>query len=89
MAEMDNTYNFTGLVQRGDKAINERYRPRTFHEVIGNTETKRSLAGWMERGSKRSASILLTGDSGCVDENTIIKVRKISDGKTEVREVID
>ena len=64
MAEMDNTYNFTGLVQRGDKAINERYRPRTFHEVIGNTETKRSLAGWMERGSKRSASILLTGGSG-------------------------
>ena len=64
MAEMDNTYNFTGLVQRGDKAINERYRPRTFHEVIGNMETKRSLAGWMERGSKRSASILLTGGSG-------------------------
>ena len=62
--EIDNAYNFTGLVQRGDKAINERYRPRTFHEVIGNTETKRSLAGWMERGSKRSASILLTGGSG-------------------------
>ena len=89
MAEMDNTYNFTGLVQRGDKAINERYRPQTFHEVIGNMETKRSLAGWMERGEKRSKSILLTGGSGCVDENTIIKVRKISDGKTEIKEVID
>ena len=64
MVEIDNTYNFTGLVQRGDKAINERYRPQTFHEIIGNVETKRSLAGWMERGSKRSASILLTGGSG-------------------------
>lgn len=89
MVEIDNTYNFTGLVQRGDKAINERYRPQTFHEIIGNVETKRSLAGWMERGDKRSRSLLLTGESGCVDENTVIKVRKISDGKTEVREVID
>ena len=62
--EIDNTYNFTGLVQRGDKAINERYRPQTFHEIIGNVETKRSLAGWMERGDKRSRSILLVGSSG-------------------------
>ena len=64
MVEIDNTYNFTGLVQRGDKAINERYRPQTFHEIIGNVETKRSLAGWMERGDKRSRSILLVGSSG-------------------------
>ena len=64
MMEIDNTYNFTGLVQRGDKAINERYRPQTFHEIIGNMETKRSLAGWMERGDKRSRSILLVGSSG-------------------------
>ena len=61
---MDNTCNFTGLVQRGDKAINERYRPRTFHEVIGNDATKKSLAGWMERGEKRSKAIMLTGGSG-------------------------
>ena len=74
MAEIDNTYNFTGLVQRGDKAINERYRPRTFHEVIGNTETKRSLAGWMERGDKRSRSILLVGSSG--------------DGKTTIARIL-
>lgn len=72
--EIDNTYNFTGLVQRGDKAINERYRPQTFHEVIGNMETKRSLAGWMERGDKRSRSILLVGSSG--------------DGKTTIARIL-
>lgn len=86
---MDNGINFTGLVQRGDNAINERYRPRTFHEVIGNEATKKSLAGWMERGEKRSKALMFTGESGCVDENTVIKVRKISDGKTEIKEVID
>ncbi len=64
MAEIDNTYNFTGLVARGEKAINERYRPMTFHEVIGNNETKKSLAGWIERGDKRSRAILLVGESG-------------------------
>jgi DNA polymerase III subunit gamma/tau len=61
---IDNTVNFTGLVQRGDKAINERYRPCTFHELIGNEATKKSLAGWVERGDKRSRSILLVGGSG-------------------------
>lgn len=86
---IDNTTNFTGLIQRGDKAINERYRPCTFHELIGNEAAKKSLAGWIERGDKRSKALMLTGLSGCVDENTIIKVRKISDGKTEIKEVID
>ena len=62
---MDNTCNFTGLVQRGDKAINERYRPMTFHEVIGNDATKKSLAGWMERGEKRSRALMFVGPSGC------------------------
>lgn len=61
---MDNTCNFTGLVQRGDRQINERYRPMTFHEVIGNDATKKALAGWIERGEKRSRAILLTGGSG-------------------------
>ena len=62
--EIDNGTNFTGLVQRGDKAINERYRPRTFHEVIGNEATKKALAAWMERGEKRSRALLLLGGSG-------------------------
>lgn len=62
--DIDNTTNFTGLIQRGDKAINERYRPCTFHELIGNEATKKSLAGWIERGDKRSRAILLVGGSG-------------------------
>lgn len=62
---IDNTVEFTGLVARGDKAINERYRPRTFHEIIGNEQTKKALAGWMELGEKRSKALLLTGPSGC------------------------
>lgn len=61
---LDNSVEFTGLVQRGDKAINERYRPQTFHEVIGNDATKKALQGWMARGDKRSKSLLLTGPSG-------------------------
>ena len=65
MLEIDNTFNFTGLVQRGDKAINERYRPMTFHEVIGNQATKKALAGWMERGEKRSRALFFYGPSGC------------------------
>ena len=64
MSEIDNSIEFTGLVQRGDKAINERYRPMTFHEVIGNEATKKALAGWMARGEKRSRAILLVGGSG-------------------------
>ena len=65
MKEIDNTCNFTGLVPRGDKAINERYRPMTFHEVIGNQATKKALAGWMERGEKRSRALFFYGPSGC------------------------
>lgn len=61
---IDNTTEFTGLVSRGDKAINERYRPRTFHEIIGNEATKKALAGWMEAGEKRSRTLLLVGGSG-------------------------
>ena len=62
---IDNTTDFKGLVARGDKAINERYRPRTFHEIIGNEQTKNALAGWMEAGEKRSKALLITGPSGC------------------------
>lgn len=61
---IDNTTNFTGLIARGNKAINERYRHCTFHEVIGNENTKKALAGWIEKGGKRSSTILLTGNSG-------------------------
>ena len=58
------------LVARGDKAINERYRPCTFHEIIGNDKTKKSLAGWIEKGNKRSSALLLTGNSGCGKTST-------------------
>lgn len=67
---IDNNIDFTGLVARGDKAINERYRPCTFHEVIGNDKTKKSLVGWMEKGNKRSAALLLHGASGCCKTTT-------------------
>ena len=67
---IDNGVEFTGLVQRGDKAINERYRPMTFHEVIGNEATKKALAGWMGKGEKRSRALLLTGPSGCCKTTT-------------------
>ena len=70
---IDNTTNFTGLVQRGDKAINERYRPCTFHEVIGNEETKKSLALWVEKGNKRSRALFLHGQSGCC-KTTIARI---------------
>ncbi len=63
--EIDNSVNFTGLVQRGDAAINERYRPCTFHEIIGNEATKKALAGWMARGEKRSRALMFVGPSGC------------------------
>ena len=70
---IDNTTEFTGLVSRGDKAINERYRPRKFHEIIGNEATKKALAGWMEAGQKRSACVMLVGPSGCA-KTTIARI---------------
>lgn len=73
MSGIDNGIEFTGLVSRGEKAINERYRPMTFHEVIGNEATKRALAGWMERGEKRSKCLLFTGESGN-GKSTIAKI---------------
>lgn len=89
MSEIDNGFEFTGLVQRGDKAINERYRPMTFHEIIGNEATKKALSGWMEQGNKRSKCVMFSGASGCVDEHTVIKIRKISNDKTKIQKVID
>lgn len=66
MSNLENEIAFTGLVMRGeDKAINERYRPCTFHEVIGNKSTKQALAKWMEAGDKRSKVLLIAGNSGC------------------------
>lgn len=52
------------LVSRGDKAINERYRPMKFSEVIGCEKTKAALANWMGQGEKRSKAVLLYGNSG-------------------------
>ncbi len=62
--EIDNTIDFTGLVSRGKEPINIRYRPRTFHEFIGNTSTKTALAEWMKRGENRSRSLMFTGEPG-------------------------
>jgi len=52
------------LVSRGEKAINERYRPMRFSEVIGCDKTKDALTKWMNQGEKRSRAILLHGISG-------------------------
>lgn len=70
---IDNTTEFTGLVSRGDKAINERYRPRTFHEIIGNEATKKALAGWIADGERRSRALLFVGESGC-GKTTIARI---------------
>lgn len=77
------------LIARGEKAINERYRPMKFSEVIGCEKTKQALTKWMERGKFRSRALLLYGESGCIDENTVIKVRKISNKKTTICKVVD
>lgn len=52
-----------GVVPRGDKAINERYRPMRFSEIIGNDKTKKALTEWMNKGGKRSRALLLAGSS--------------------------
>jgi len=67
------TFEFTGLVPRGEKPIHERYRPCTFHEVIGNEPAKHALAGWMAAGARRSGALLLTGPSGC-GKTTIARI---------------
>lgn len=51
------------VVSRGDKAINERYRPMRFSELIGNDKNKAGLTAWMNKGKKRSKAILLSGVS--------------------------
>lgn len=51
------------VVSRGAKAINERYRPMRFSELIGNEQNKIRLTKWMERGDKRSRAVLLSGVS--------------------------
>ena len=56
--------SFDGLIQRGDKAINERYRPMRFSEVIGMGENKDALTHSMALGEKRSNVQLLWGESG-------------------------
>lgn len=53
------------LVARGEKAINEKYRPMKFSEVIGCDKSKTALTKWMERGNFRSRAVLLYGESGC------------------------
>ena len=51
------------VVCRGEKAINERYRPMRFSELIGNEKNKAGLTAWMSKGEKRSRSLLLCGTS--------------------------
>ena len=48
------------VVSRGEKAINERYRPMRFSELVGNEKNKAGLTAWMEKGEKRSKSVLLS-----------------------------
>ena len=59
MSEQEKTQ---GVVSRGDDAINERYRPRRFSEMIGNDKIKKSLTEWMN-DPKRSRALLLAGSS--------------------------
>ena len=61
------------LVARGDKAINERYRPMKFSEIIGCESTKKALTKWMEQGTKRSRALLCYGTSGA-GKTTIAKI---------------
>ena len=51
------------VVRREGKAINERYRPLRFSEIIGNEGTKAALAKWMAAGSDRARVLLLHGAS--------------------------
>lgn len=52
------------VVSRGNKAINERYRPYRLSELIGNEQNKVRLEAWIGRGEKRSKAVLLSGQSG-------------------------
>lgn len=51
------------VVRREGKAINERYRPLRFSEIIGNDGTKAALAKWMAAGNDRARVLLLHGAS--------------------------
>lgn len=51
------------VVSRGQKAINERYRPMRLSEMIGNEYNKKCLQKWMEKGDLRSRSLLLSGQT--------------------------
>lgn len=54
----------SGVVSRGQKAINERYRPMRLSELIGNEYNKTCLQKWIEKGALRSRSVLLSGNTG-------------------------
>ena len=51
------------IQSRGEKAINERYRPLRLSELIGNEKNKKGLMAWMSKGSSRSKALLLAGAS--------------------------
>ena len=51
------------VVRREGKAINERYRPLRFSEIIGNESTKAALAKWMASGVNRARALLFHGAS--------------------------
>ena len=56
-------WNFT-LVRRDGKAINERYRPMRFSELIGNQSMKTRFANWIQQDPKeRKRALLLCGTS--------------------------
>lgn len=54
----------SGVVSRGQKAINERYRPMRLSELIGNDYNKICLKKWIEKGDLRSRALLLSGQTG-------------------------
>ena len=53
------------VVKRGEVAINERYRPMRFSEVIGCEIPKKTLTKFITQGNKRAKTLLLVGSSGC------------------------
>ena len=60
-----------GIIRRDGKAINERYRPLRFSEMIGNDPIKASLGKWMaSKPDNRNHSLLLYGDMGSAKTTT-------------------
>ena len=67
------------VVKRGDTEITDRYRPRKLGEIIGNESTIKAMKGILAEGNKRTKSMILFGNAGCVVGDTFVTVRKKSD----------